>query len=324
MAREIFSSQAPTPEQIEQSKSEVRPKRRPLAAKHGPASSKHLKPSAVAHAERTYHDVPLVKIRDSKIQDRISVEDGLDDLVEDIREDGQQMPIIIRPVEEDAEGRTYEIVVGRRRMAALRRLGKPTAKAFVTRLTDSEAFRLQGTENNQRLDTSFIERARAAALAAQEGITQGEIASFLGSDRTLVNKMHRIYSDLGEDLVKAIGAAHGVGRRKWEALATAIAAAEVPIDEVLDRIVASLPSDQRFSDILTKMQRLAASREGKAPSAPAADVVSRSYLDGALSTRRRPDQLVVKLGKGVPDHLLDQLESRLSDLVDEWKEDVKK
>lgn len=72
-------------------------------------------------------------------------------------------------------------------------------------MDDREAFVAQGIENSARLETSYIERARAAAQGLEAGYEQKDIAEFLNISRTLINFMVKSYQALGEDLVLAIG-----------------------------------------------------------------------------------------------------------------------
>jgi len=80
-------------------------------------------------------------------------------LIDSIRTYGQQVPILVRP-HPDAEGR-YQIVYGRRRVAALREIGEP-AKALIRDLDDSALIMAQGQENSARRDLSFIEKCNFA------------------------------------------------------------------------------------------------------------------------------------------------------------------
>lgn len=77
-------------------------------------------------------DVDVNEIGDSEIADRFDVSEGLDDLIESIRTSGQQLPALLRY--RRGPGPRYEVVYGRRRIAACRVLGIKV-KAYVRRWT---------------------------------------------------------------------------------------------------------------------------------------------------------------------------------------------
>ncbi len=80
-------------------------------------------------------------------------------LVEAIREQGQQVPILVRP-HPDRPGR-YQVAFGHRRLRAVAEIGIPV-RAVVRDLTDEQLVVAQGQENNERRDLSYIEKARFA------------------------------------------------------------------------------------------------------------------------------------------------------------------
>lgn len=157
----------------------------------------------------------------SAVVDRIDPSDGLEELVSSIKNHGQKVPVLVR---RNKDG-TFEIVYGRRRLLACRELGKKV-RATVMEMTDEEALIAQGVENNARLDPSFIERALFVAGVIRElGKTEETKRSAqtvayraLQIDESLVSRMNRIASGIPMELIRAIGPAHGVGRRAWEKL----------------------------------------------------------------------------------------------------------
>ncbi|MBN9888145.1 ParB/RepB/Spo0J family partition protein [Salipiger abyssi] len=310
MARSVFGTDAAQP-----SADSSAPERKPLAKrkpiiKGGAASDKYIRAATQGGADRTYQEIPVDQIQDSRIRDRIDVNEDLDSLIDSIRENGQQIPILVRIVQ-GAE-KTYEIVVGRRRLAATRRLGLPRIKAFVSKMDDREAFVAQGIENSARLETSYIERARAAAQGLEAGYEQKDIAEFLNVSRTLINFMVKSYQSLGEELVLAIGPARGVGRRNWDKLISEMGRHGISQKQALGLIdPESGDSVERFHALLKAVQ---SDRVRKAPS-PAPAATRRDYLGGSVSTLRKPQQLVVKTSKAAPPDLLDQLGEQIDAMI---------
>lgn len=173
----------------------------------------------------------IVEIDPSEI-DSSFVKDRLDDfagqdfatLVESIRENGQILPVLVRP-HPDKNGR-YQLAFGHRRVAALRQIGRK-AKAFVRDLTDDELVVAQGNENLERKDLSFIERALFAFRLEELGMSRAVIMSTFGtSSKGVLSEMISLARKLPIELIEAVGSAPGIGRPRWDALVERLAAVE--------------------------------------------------------------------------------------------------
>lgn len=316
MARSVFDPPKPQDGNADTGsrRSPLTPHRKPII-KGGAASDKYIRAATQGGADRTYQEISVDQIADSMIRDRIDINEDLDSLVDSIRENGQQIPILVRAVAGD---KPYEIVVGRRRLAATRRLGVARIKAFVSKMDDREAFVAQGIENSARLETSYIERARAAAQGVEAGYDQKDVAEFLNVSRTLINFMVKAYNALGEDLVVAIGPARGVGRRPWDKLIGAMEANEVSAASALTLVDLELQdSVERFHSLLRAVQD---DRKRKVTAQAPAKDASRTYLDGKVTTVRKGNQIVIKTKKNIPPALLDDLAQRIDELIREHEE----
>jgi len=122
-------------------------------------------------------NVPIKDLRPSKDRVRITVgEEGLDALALSMKEQGQEVPIKVRP-----NGKGYEIIYGHRRAEASRRAGLKTIIAIVEDVDDGEALLKQILENECREDVPDIERIRGyKKLVGESGCTQIELAKILG------------------------------------------------------------------------------------------------------------------------------------------------
>ncbi|RRH72761.1 plasmid partitioning protein RepB [Falsigemmobacter faecalis] len=204
-------------------------------------------------------------IEDDGPRDRLAFgPEAVAELAESIRLHGQQVPIMVRPLR-DQPGR-YQVVYGRRRLAALRVLKQP-ARAMVRTLDDTQAILAQGQENSQRLDPSFIEKAMFAAQLGESGHTQNVILDALAIDRPMLSRMQKVARSLPMSLIEAIGPAHGVGRRRWEDLADAVRNSGIDFGKLikdLDAGSAGLSSDDRFESAVQAIARV-----GAAPARPA-------------------------------------------------------
>lgn len=194
---------------------------------------------------------------DPSIIDNSFVKDRLDDfsgedfdsLVASIAEHGQAIPVLVRP--HPAKDGQYQLAFGHRRVAALRRLGKGV-KAFVRQMTDEELVVAQGSENLERKDLSFIERAMFAFRLEERGMSRAVIMSIFGTNsKGVLSEMISLARRLPAALVQAIGPAPKIGRPRWIALADLLANTDGDIwhAAIQQPRFSSLSSDERFDFI---------------------------------------------------------------------------
>jgi ParB family transcriptional regulator, chromosome partitioning protein len=149
----------------------------------------------------------------SFVIDRMDQDGGrFEELVQAIKERGQDSPILVRP-HPLTEGR-YQIVFGHRRARAAKTLGR-NVRAVVRRLTDQEHVVAQGQENTARADLSFIERALFAAKLAETDFDTQTVMSALSVNKTVVSKMASVTNQIPPEVIQAIGAARATGRDRW-------------------------------------------------------------------------------------------------------------
>ncbi|WP_158972367.1 plasmid partitioning protein RepB [Chachezhania sediminis] len=168
---------------------------------------------------RALTEVPPDMIDNAGLVDRLDADEDLDALVDSIRDYGQQVPVLLR-FSPNYEGR-YEVVYGRRRVQALKRLKQPV-KAMIRDLQDRELIIAQGQENAARKDLSFIEKANFARQMVALGFERKVVCDALHIDKTVISRMLKVTEDLPESLIRAIGAAPSIGRDRWLALADRI------------------------------------------------------------------------------------------------------
>lgn len=160
-------------------------------------------------------------IDDDRVADRFDPQD-VADLRESIETNGQAVPILVRRNPSNPD--RYLLVYGRRRLEAIRSSDKlHKVRALVASLDDHAAMRTQISENMARRDLSFIEKAMFAQDLVAKGFgNQSQVAEVLTVTRSSVSMAIAIAESIGSDLAAAIGAAHGIGRPRWEALVKAI------------------------------------------------------------------------------------------------------
>lgn len=228
-------------------------------------------------SSRSVQEIDPDLIEDTGLKDRLgSLDDDVADLRDSIGKHGQQVPILLRP-HPTLSGR-YQVVYGRRRLAAIRGLKTPV-KALIRTLSDEEAVLAQGQENNLRKDPSFIEKALFAGDLEEAGYDAKVVQDALNVNRSHTSHMRKVREALPREVIERIGAAPSIGWKRWYELASRI------LDQKIDtRAVhpaafpAGLTSDQRF-DLWSK-SALAKTPGRPAPKASEAQAVIIKAKDG--------------------------------------------
>ncbi|MDP3939219.1 MAG: ParB/RepB/Spo0J family partition protein [Deltaproteobacteria bacterium] len=145
--------------------------------------------------------IPLDEIHKNVLQPRKRfVDAAIAELAASIREKGVLQPIVVRRA---AQG-GYEIIVGERRWRAAREAGMDAIPAIVREASDRESLELALVENIQREDLNPIEQAQAfRALMELNGLTQEDLATRVGKDRTTITNVLRLLAlppEIQEDL----------------------------------------------------------------------------------------------------------------------------
>ncbi|MEH2701651.1 plasmid partitioning protein RepB [Rhizobium johnstonii] len=157
-------------------------------------------------------------IDSSFVRDRLADQplDREDELVQSIAENGQEVPILVRrnPNDEDR----YQVAYGHRRLQAVKLLGLKV-QAIVRKLDDTDVVIAQGIENSARRNLSYIERAVFALNLELKGFERPVIMKALSTDKTELSKLISVAKAIPAEIVRSIGAAPGIGRRRWMALA---------------------------------------------------------------------------------------------------------
>ncbi|WP_386684924.1 ParB/RepB/Spo0J family partition protein [Loktanella sp. R86503] len=215
-------------------------------------------------AQSSIQEISTDLIDDSEFQDRLVLdhEDNISELAESIDKQGQLIPVLLSP-----EGGRYKIIYGRRRLAALRLIGKP-AKALIRVLNEDQAILAQGQENSFRKDLSWIEKALFARSLIDFGKDDGLVCDALNIDQkarkaggklTGLAHMKQVTSCIPIDLIQEIGAAPGVGRDRWYAAAKSYERLGFSRDEgfpsgnqdfydaLIESKASGKPSDKRFA-----------------------------------------------------------------------------
>jgi len=137
----------------------------------------------------TVMDIPLDTIKANPHQPRKKFDsDKIKVLAESIRKDGILQPVVVRK-----RGESYELIMGERRLQAARLAGVPSVPAILKEVEDVDALRLALSENLHRENLNPIEEADAfRELTDTFGLSQAELAEFIGRDRSSVANTMRL------------------------------------------------------------------------------------------------------------------------------------
>jgi len=112
----------------------------------------------------------------------------LQELAQSIRVSGIIQPLLVR-----RRGGRFELVAGERRWRAAQLAGLSRVPAIVREIADENLLELALIENIQRQELNAIEEANAyKRLIESLGLTQEEVASRVGRDRTFITNYLRI------------------------------------------------------------------------------------------------------------------------------------
>jgi len=270
-------------------------------------------------------EIPTDLIEEAGPKDRLAfTDDEIASLAQSIRQHGQQVPIMVRPIA-DQPGH-FRVVYGRRRLRALRSLGL-TAKALVRSLSDEQAVLAQGQENSQRLDPSFIEKARFVAQLSEGGYDQSVVMDALAIDKPMLSRMLKVTRSVPASVIEQIGAAHGIGRRRWEELADAALTHALDLEEIAENVAfeAAKTTDERFARLSE-----AVSRKLTRQTPPKPLPLTLSHKDGTrlAEVNETARAVTIKLSKAdAPEFvrwLSENAETELSRLYETWQSSEKR
>ncbi len=252
---------------------------------------------------RSVIEVDATMIDPAGLKDRLDADDpDLAALTESIRSYGQQVPVLLRPNPNDPE--RYQIVYGRRRVAALQALGQPI-KALIRDLDDQALVLAQGQENSARKDLTFIEKANFARQMRDAGYDRKIMCDALAMDKTLISRLLSVADRIPVRLIEAIGSAPNIGRDRWLALA----------DKVKDRDLVEQAtgdsSDARFEAVMTALRP------------PKARVKTPKQVKGAdghvvAEVMRKAGKTTLTLPAKTSDGFDDWLVDNLSEIHRDW------
>lgn len=232
--------------------------------------------------------LPLERIARDPRQPRKSFEAGaLRALADSIQAQGVIQPILVR-----RDGAGFQLIAGERRWRAAQIAGLHEIPAILRDATEAEAFALALVENLQRTDLNPMEEAEGyRRLVDEHGLTQEEVATRVGKDRTTVANGLRLLG-LPEPVKECLrSGALSMGHAR--ALLGAPEAERVGLAERVARAGLSVRETERLVQAHRQPARKSGRARKAAPSAAARTLVEE--LQRVLGTKV---QLQEHKGKG--------------------------
>jgi ParB family chromosome partitioning protein len=129
-------------------------------------------------------EIALGEIDLANTQFEYRLDPGLELLIDSIRKEGQQMPVIVRGI-----APPYQLICGFRRARSIQAIGGATVKAIILpEIDDAKAHRLSVLENEERKSLTDLDRANACKRLQDEGHTQQQIAGILNTTQEQVSR----------------------------------------------------------------------------------------------------------------------------------------
>ena len=231
--------------------------------------------------------------------------DGFDALKASIKEDGQQVPILVRRA--GADGR-FESIYGRRRLKACRELSIKV-KANVQEIDDATALLAKGLENAARRNLSFYEKARFAAAIKAAGHDTATVRKVLNLSPSGISHLTKVTDNVPKEIGDLIGAAPKSGRPKWTSLAAAFEANKMVTATgiaFLSKLNPNTPSDDRLDLLLKYITRRGARHDEVNEATPVGGVTIKSGRGSIAVTIKRAGENAA---------FAEWLDSRIEDII---------
>ena len=145
--------------------------------------------------------IPVERIKESPTQARSKFEDkDTKELAASIKANGILQPLVVQV----AQGDTYKLIAGERRLRAAKRAGLEEVPCVTKDVSERDAAIMGLVENIQREDLGPIDEAVGyKKLIENYGLTIKQVGNLVGKSRSYVSNSLRLVS-LNEEIIKAL------------------------------------------------------------------------------------------------------------------------
>jgi ParB family chromosome partitioning protein len=196
---------------------------------------------AVASGQTGVREINFDEIDLTNTQFEYRLDPDLTLLIDSIRNDGQQIPVIVR-----GQKPPYQLICGFRRTRSIKTIGGQTVKAIILpEISDDKAHRLSVLENEERKSLTDLDRANACKRLQEEGKTMEEIGRIMNRSAMQISRYLSLLS-LPPDVMDALKQGKIQTGHALELRAVAGSNIDVkPIIEVIKRNAMSVRELQR-------------------------------------------------------------------------------
>lgn len=232
------------------------------------------------------------------LEDRLDVSRAeIATLAESLRNAGQKVPILVRPHPEKPG--EYEVVAGRRRLAACRHAGI-NVRAEIQDLDDAALVMGQAIENIAREDLTYIERAKLAARMVDEaGLAATDIDTAFSCGKTDRSRYLKIGRGIPDDILSFVGKAPGIGRPRWEKLVAHIEADKTALPRMREALAAANTEGHSLGDPDARFSHLYDAAFRSEPQAARKEPTKPAVWDVRLPSHDKPVGTIKRTGAGL-------------------------
>jgi len=232
------------------------------------------------------------------LEDRIDVsQKEIAALAESLRTAGQKVPVLVRP--HPFRHGEYEIVAGRRRLAACQLAGLKV-RAEIQDLDDAALVMSQAIENIAREDLTYIERAKLAVRMVDEAqLAPADIDIAFSCGKTDRSRYLKIGRGIPDDILSFIGRAPGAGRPRWEKLVSHIETDKTALGRMREMLAAANTSDDALATSDARFTLLFDAAFRKEPTPKSSGPKPSTGEEIWVSSHNKPVGTIKRIGSGV-------------------------
>lgn len=250
-------------------------------------------------------EIDVDDIAQSAIQDRFEGaydDSAMAEMLESMRQQGQIVPGLVRPTSDSAK--PFQIVYGRRRLAAARSLGLKF-RAIIKDLSDEQAIIYQGEENTNRDDLTFIEKCSFALAQEQAGFNRDVICASLSTGKSHISEMIRIATTVPGEILRLIGRSPDTGRRRWMEFIEHWSQTENAEQQVRSALAYVKDSSDRFALALNTLK----TKQFSANSSSAREIEAGGLIIGTIAHAKSGSK--ISFNKAVPTEFAEFISEQL-------------
>jgi len=163
-------------------------------------------------SDRDRGEIAIALLRDDRLENYRRAERNIDKLEASIRQEGLRTPLLVRPFRDPShrEPTVYDVIDGRRRLRALRRIHEEDAKAFAVvpvvfyKGNDVDALVMGFHLNNEREGHGPVEVGEFLRIMTNKNLKIADAAKRAGISGPWASRVLRVRNQCPEPVLKAV------------------------------------------------------------------------------------------------------------------------